>query len=230
MTKVYAPNKAYGGTVGGVKFEAGVADVADSSPEMSYFRKKGYGIGTAADPEASLSRDKLEPTLAGVPIDARDYATSTPVGSHLRDAAVDPKPGDFLPPTNAGEANPHGPSVVAPGIHGVGPGPIRPGRVFVDDTDRQAAEETALAQDVLVDGSPAADVSTPADADRGPLGLSDPGSVQMGIDAALVAPEPATLGLTPVTAAPAKPVRKPTTRKSTTKSTSKASRPRGTTK
>lgn len=39
------------------------------------------------------------------------------VGTPLRDAAVDPRPGDFLPPTNAGEpgpeGNPHGPSVVS---------------------------------------------------------------------------------------------------------------------
>ena len=55
------------------------------------------------------------------------------VGSPLRDAAVDPKPWDFLPPTNAGEADPHGPLVVAPGIHGVGPKPIRGGEVFVDN-------------------------------------------------------------------------------------------------
>jgi hypothetical protein len=31
----------------------------------------------------------------------------------IRDAAVDPRPEDFLPPTNAGQANPHGPEVVA---------------------------------------------------------------------------------------------------------------------
>ena len=42
------------------------------------------------------------------------------LGTPLRDAAVDPRPGDHLPPTNAGEpgpfGNPHGPTVVAPGL------------------------------------------------------------------------------------------------------------------
>lgn len=36
------------------------------------------------------------------------------VGSPLRDAAVDPMPGDASVPTNAGRADPHGPLVVAP--------------------------------------------------------------------------------------------------------------------
>ena len=69
----------------------------------------------------------------GASMDARDVAEPINLGSPLRDAAVDPKPWDYLPPTNAGEADPHGPLVVAPGIHGVGPKPIRGGEVFVDD-------------------------------------------------------------------------------------------------
>jgi len=89
------------------------------------------------------------------PIDARDAAEPIMVGSPLRDAAVDPKPWDFLPPTNAGEADPHGPLVVAPGLHGVGPKPIRGGEVFVDAPKKQAKAETDLAQAVLVDGQPA---------------------------------------------------------------------------
>ena len=31
----------------------------------------------------------------------------------MRDATVDPRPTDLLPPTNAGKADPHGPSVIA---------------------------------------------------------------------------------------------------------------------
>jgi hypothetical protein len=153
---------------------------------MGYFRRKGYGIGEKPAKDAGRPADKLEPTLDGKPVDARDYATSQPFGSELRDAAVDPRPGDFLPPTNAGKANPHGPSVVAPGIHAVGPAPLRPGEVHVDDTDKQAAEETALAESVLVDGELATSVSVEFDADEsmGPLGLSDPGSVAMGVEAA----------------------------------------------
>lgn len=87
-------------------------------------------------------------------MDARDAGEPIPVGSPLRDAAVDPKPWDFLPPTNAGEEDPHGPLVVAPGLHGVGPKPIRGGEVFVDDTDKQNDAETALAVEVLVEGQP----------------------------------------------------------------------------
>lgn len=184
--KVYAPNEAYAGTVGDIRFERGVAEIDRDHPSMSYFERKGYGIGKPVKGDVGVPADKLEPTVDGEPIDARDYAESTMVGSPLRDAAVDPHPGDFLPPTNAGHANPHGPQVVAPGIHGVGPAPIRPGEVFVDDTDRQAAEETALAEAVLVEGEPATSVAVEFDADKnmGKLGLSDPGSVAMGTEAA----------------------------------------------
>ncbi len=42
------------------------------------------------------------------------------IGTRLRDAAVDPRPGDFGAPTNAGEpgelGNPHGPTVVSLGL------------------------------------------------------------------------------------------------------------------
>lgn len=36
------------------------------------------------------------------------------IGTPLRDAAVDPRPGDASVPTNAGQADPHGPLVVSP--------------------------------------------------------------------------------------------------------------------
>ncbi len=98
----------------------------------------------------------------GAPIDARDVAEPILIGSPLRDAAVDPKPWDFLPPTNAGEADPHGPLVVAPGIHGVGPKPIRGGEVFVDNPEKQEKAETNLAEKVLVEGEPATVNTTPA--------------------------------------------------------------------
>jgi hypothetical protein len=186
MVKVYAPNEAYAGTVGDIRFEGGVAEVSRTHPSMSYFERKGYGIGKPVKAEDALPADKREPTVDGEPIDARDYAESVLVGSPLRDAAVDPEPSDFLPPTNAGKANPHGPKVVAPGIHGVGPAPIRPGETFVDDTKRQEREETRLAEAVLVDGDLATSVGAEFDADKnmGPLGLSDPGSVSMGVEAA----------------------------------------------
>lgn len=76
------------------------------------------------------------------PIDPRTL-TPTQVGTRLRDAAVDPAPGDFLPPTNAGEpgelGNPHGPTVVSPEIHGSAG--IRPGTVS-DTPATQSQEET----------------------------------------------------------------------------------------
>ena len=83
-------------------------------------------------------------------MDARDAGVPILLGTPLRDAAVDPQPQDFLPPTNAGEADPHGPLVVAPGIHGVGPKPIRGGEVFVGNPAKQDAAETALAVEALV--------------------------------------------------------------------------------
>ena len=77
-------------------------------------------------------------------MDARDFAEQQVVGTKLRDAAVDPKPEDFLAPTNAGKADPHGPDVVSPGIHAnQGVRPVKPGPVHVDDTGKQDAAETA---------------------------------------------------------------------------------------
>ncbi len=45
---------------------------------------------------------------AAAPIAEEWFATSP-----LRDAAVDPHQGDYLPPVNAGTADPHGPKVVS---------------------------------------------------------------------------------------------------------------------
>lgn len=79
-------------------------------------------------------------------IDPRDLVSQV-IGTPLRDGAVDPLPGDFLGPTNAGAegelGNPHGPSVISPEIHGSqGVRPIRPGAVS-EDPEVQDAEETA---------------------------------------------------------------------------------------
>jgi len=82
-------------------------------------------------------------------VDPRDV-TDVQIGTRLRDAAVDPAPGDFLPPTNAGEegalGNPHGPTVVSPEIHASeGVRPVRPGAVS-STAATQSAAETAHAQ------------------------------------------------------------------------------------
>lgn len=84
-------------------------------------------------------------------IDPRDVVDEH-VGTRLRDAAVDPRPGDFLAPSNAGEpgalGNPHGPSVVSPGLHGdESVRSIRPGLVSSDPATQSAQEHAQLAAD-----------------------------------------------------------------------------------
>lgn len=77
-----------------------------------------------------------------MPIDPRTLEDEQ-VGTKLRDGAVDPKAGDFLGPSNAGEDNPHGPTVVNPEIHShQGVRPVRPGEVS-DDAEVQDEAETA---------------------------------------------------------------------------------------
>lgn len=125
-----------------VVFEDGVAEVDFDLNDglKAYLRGAGYGIGSskAKAPDSDV-----------VIADPRDYDTQV-VGTALRDASVDPRDTDFLPPTNAGQDNPHGPAVVAPGIHAVGPGPIVPGTV--GSTGYQQAKETDTAEAVLSDG------------------------------------------------------------------------------
>lgn len=58
-------------------------------------------------------------------------------GTRIRDAAVDPLPTDFLPPTNAGEADPHGPEVIA---------------IEVDTAERNAAIDEWRAEHDLPNG------------------------------------------------------------------------------
>jgi hypothetical protein len=79
-----------------------------------------------------------------VTIDPRTI-TEQQVGTPLRDAAVDPKASDYLPPTNAGEAgeigNPHGPTVISPEIHASqGMHPVTPGVVSGTAATQEAAE------------------------------------------------------------------------------------------
>lgn len=141
MTKVYAPNREYKGISAGVQFKAGVG-ATDDAAALAYFANAGYGIGEYKGPPTEQ-----------VLVDARDVSQPIPLGSRLRDAAVDPMPQDFLPPTNAGQADPHGPEVVSPQIHGSETGPIVAGDVHVDDVDIQEAKETAADEATFVDGS-----------------------------------------------------------------------------
>lgn len=149
-TTVYAPNRDLTGVVAGVPFARGQGEVDEASHPgaMLYFRRAGYGIGT----DAVRADPKPTPYQAPAPAEVRrpqslDAAVQPDAGGPVSDA--------FLPPTNSGAANPHGPSVVSPGLHAVPPAPIRPGAVHVEDPQRQEREETELAQRVLVDGEPA---------------------------------------------------------------------------
>lgn len=201
-TKITAPAGAFAAGTdgpGGLTFdEIGVA-YTDNEQIIAYAKRHGYGIG---------SSDPVTPAPAPQP-DARDVGGVQQVGTPLRDAAVDPKPQDFLPPTNAGKADPHGPLVVAPEIHASGTQVIRPGEVYVDDTAKQEKAETAQATKLLVEQQDAGTVTgAPESADRGPLGLSDPGSAEQGRDADTADTTGTTtppVGTTPVPAkAPAK--------------------------
>ena len=82
-------------------------------------------------------------------LDPRDVVDEQ-IGTRLRDAAVDPRPGDFLPPTNAGVegelGNPHGPHVISPEIHGSeSVRTIRPGLVASDPAVQSEQETEQLA-------------------------------------------------------------------------------------
>lgn len=109
-----------------------------------FLKDSGYGLGS----EAATS-----PEPAPEPADPREVGDEQ-VGTKIRDAAVDPMDGDFLAPTNAGEANPHGSEVVSPEVHASqGVRPVKGGEVHVGDPDAQDAAETAHTEEV-VDGEP----------------------------------------------------------------------------
>lgn len=177
MAKVEAPNKDYNGPgPGGVVFESGVAETDDDNA-LNYYRSAGYKVSGKVESPVEEAPE---------PPDPREL-TDEVIGTRLRDAAVDPEPSDFLAPLNAGKDNPHGSAVVSPEIHASGPAGIRPGEVFVEDVDKQEKRETEFASARLVDRVTAAEAvkaEVPDIEDRGPLGLSDPGSVEAGKAAA----------------------------------------------
>ena len=140
VVRVHAPNRGYSGISAGVQFVNGEATVHESNTgALDYFRKAGYGV----DADPLTSHDKLEP-----PAHVRPAIVQG--GTPLRDAAVQPRDTDFLAPTHAGEADPHGPMVVSPQVHADGPKGVRPGPVDVDAPAEQDADETELAERVLV--------------------------------------------------------------------------------
>ncbi|WP_032781357.1 hypothetical protein [Streptomyces sp. JS01] len=114
MARITTPVPGYSGQgPGGIMFDKGVGE-SDDPAVIAYCEGAGYGI----DGEPP-KREVPEPP------DPREV-TTTVVGARVRDAAVDPRPGDFRPPVNAGEANPHGPEVYAPGLPGGGLQPTAP--------------------------------------------------------------------------------------------------------
>lgn len=170
MARVQTPVGDFEGVVAGVAFHKGKAETSDVRA-LAYFRRKGYivdGEQRATDAE---------------PLDPRDLGGGTgvePVGTKLRDAAVDPRKRDFLPPTNAGEANPHGPLVVAPGVHGAPSAPIVPGPVSAVAKEQEAIE-TKAAEQVLVAGMPVHEATAELAAEQGvdtqPAPAPEPGPV-----------------------------------------------------
>jgi hypothetical protein len=157
--KNYTGNDKYGETV--LEFKNGVAEFDGDLPAgvRLYLQGAGYGIDTDPDePETPTVPDPREQTLEQI-------------GTPLRDAAVDPKPEDFLAPTNAGkegeQGNPHGPNVVSPEIHASqGVRPVKAGDVHVDDTDKQDAAETGHAeQETFETPEPAAPAGNASKAD-----------------------------------------------------------------
>ncbi|MBG0560722.1 hypothetical protein [Actinoplanes aureus] len=145
MVKIIAPNREYNGTVGDVQFKDGVADT-DNPAVLAYCRSAGYEVG------GETATTLEEPA----PADPREVGNGL-IGTPLRDAAVDPKPEDFLAPVNAGQANPHGAEVVSPEIHAaLGPTPLVPG--LVGDPAMQQDRESEAARLALVDQLPAAAV------------------------------------------------------------------------
>ncbi len=156
---VQSPVPGYTGHVINVEFSDGKATVDRSDVQaLAYFRRHGYGI----DGPLGVGPESPDPREVGENGDGVEV-----VGTRLRDAAVDPRPGDFLPPTNAGQANPHGPKVVAPGIHATPPAPIVPGPVSSNPRQQEAAE-TAAAEVALTEPSGAAVAVAAGDEDERP--------------------------------------------------------------
>jgi hypothetical protein len=127
-------SRGYTGTIAGVEFDDGSPDRDINAAVRAYASR--HGLRVDGDRLVVVESDD-EPR-----VDSRDV-TEQKVGTPLRDAAVDPKPGDFLPPINAGQADPHGPEVIAPHVHGAADRRITPGPVHVDNPAAQEISETA---------------------------------------------------------------------------------------
>lgn len=173
MKTVHAPQSDYSGVSAGVIFIDGVG-YTDHPGALAYFEANGYTVTDGGTPH-DLPPQSVQPRAAAQPA-SRDAAVNPDAGGPVSDA--------FLPPVNAGQDDPHGPEVVSPGLHATPPAPIVPGPVSSDPAEQEAAEQEA-AEAALIDQEPVDEVVAQDDADRGPLGLSDPASVGQGPDAAV---------------------------------------------
>lgn len=113
MQKITGSNPAYTGPTNhsdrAVWFIDGITYVPDGHPYAAYAeRVDGYTVETVPEVPAAYTAAVAAIKASGVHHQ----------GGRLRDAAVDPQPGDASAPTNAGQpgalGNPHGPHVVAP--------------------------------------------------------------------------------------------------------------------
>lgn len=143
MTKIKSPIEGYNGssTFGSTTlvFTDGEADAKDvPDGVLGYLRERGFGVDGKT----------VEQPAAPAVIDSREVVEEQ-VGSKARDAAVDPKPEDFLPPVNAGKADPHGPKVVAPQVHATPEQPVRPGDVSDDNAVQEKAESEHAADNLV---------------------------------------------------------------------------------
>ena len=128
-------------------FKDGVADVDEKTVPagvLGYLQQQGFTVdGKRVEPADLVLPDAPQPTV----VDSRDV-TEVQIGTKARDAAVDPRPEDFLPPVNAGKADPHGPQVVAPQIHAAKEQPVRPGPVSDDNAVQEKAESEHAAENL----------------------------------------------------------------------------------
>lgn len=129
-------------------FKDGVAEVDEKTVPagaLGYLQQQGFTVdGKATKPAELVTPDAPQPTV----VDSREVVEEQ-VGSKARDAAVDPKPEDFLPPVNAGKADPHGPKVVAPQVHATPEQPVRPGEVSDDNAVQEKAESEHAADNLV---------------------------------------------------------------------------------
>jgi len=148
-------SRPYSGTIAGVTIEDGepVEDAANPLPDGFDAQAWTRSVRSYANRHGlAVENGKLVVLEAEdvATIDSRDVTTQ-PVGTRLRDAAVNPKPVDYLPPTNAGLADPHGPLVVSPGIHGAPGRPVTPGPVApAAEQERVETADSVEVRDVEV--------------------------------------------------------------------------------